>query len=417
MSPTDPCLGKVNHDGFQCVDIDPSTGSDVCAVPIVAETCALACCEMQQVQMDGGRAEITDAPAVVYKGDFKHAYLQVQLNYQSPAGHTGPIDLIPVVRSSNGSVSDGVVDGRRTLAENAIGLRNLQSAGSVNVSIRFLSGAAAGTYSVAFSIKPAGAAYNERYRSVVANLHRFDIVAEYVRLDGEETGLSFTARPDAGSSRPTVNVSFSYLAATPVKFAIQIRCFVPPSRRFGDLTNCDNLPRFFNSYAIPERQYGSANIDAGPTSVALSAKMFSGVSRDPRVPFKIDVSMGRYSPGPARGGWLETRDRTDRFDLAVTAAAARSGSFDGGATAGDADEVAALVDGADGHSAEGSPSATGTEFPYIIGFLVGGLLFAVLGTVTIMAVFRRTRSSTAPGPIPRVGTAETSRAALTWGWP
>ena len=399
----------MNADGLRCSDIGSSSAENVCDVAIVAEICALACCERQQVQEHGGRTEITDAPAIVYKGEFKHAYLPVQLSYQSPTGHTGPIDLIPVVRSSDGSPATGVVDGSRTLVENARTLRNLQPTGSVNVNIRFLSGALEGGYSVTFIIKPTGADYSERYRSVVADSRNFNIVTEYIRLDGEDAELGFTAHLDAGSGRPTVATSFSYLAATPVKFAIQIRCFVPPSRRVGDLSNCDNFPRFFNTYSIPEHQFGSANIETGPTSVTLTAKMFSSVSRDPRVPFKIDVSMGRFSP--AGGAWLETRDRTDRVDLTV-ASAARLGSFEGDAMAPPRGVATAPADSVDGNSTSEPPSAGGGGF-WVVSLLLGGLVVAVLAAVVMAAMFRR-RSIRASGPSKRVGAAEPPKVTSAW---
>ena len=390
----------------------------------MAEICALACCEQQQELEHGGRIEITVAPAIVYKGEFKHGYLPVQLSYWSPTGHTGPVDLIPVVLSSDGSQANGVVDGSRTITENARGLRNLPPTGSVDLNIRFLSRASAGAYSVTFSIKPAGIDYSERYRSVVADSHNFDIVTEYIRLDGEDAGLVFTAWPDAGSNRPTVTTSFSYLAATPVKFAIQIRCFVPPSRRVGDLSNCDDAPRFFNTYTILDGEFGSANIETGPTSVTLAAKMFSSVSRDPSVPFTVDVSMGTYIP--TGRAWLETRDRTDRFDLTVAppvvAPAVRPGSV---ATIGDSRDwvgddamtrgnvvASAPADSADGNSASG-PLLGESGLFLVASLLVGGLAVAVLAAVVMVTMFRR-RSSAAPGPTTKVGTVKPPSAASAW---
>ena len=205
-----------------------------------------------------------------------------------------------------------VLDGRRTLDANPQLLGQPASGTVDNVNLRFLSSAEEGSYSVTFIVKPAGTAYANRYRFVQAEVHAFDIVAEYLRVNGEGPELFFVAIGTA----PTVTVSFSYLAATPVKFAIQIRCFVPLSQRIGDLARCDNLPRFFNTYtSSPGSEFGAANIATGPTPVTLTARMFAGVARNPSVPYRLDVSMGTVEADDVT--WAETRDRSDRFPLSI----------------------------------------------------------------------------------------------------
>jgi hypothetical protein len=275
----------------------------------VTENCAYTCCELARLQTHGG-STVVSAPTVLYKGEFKHGVLSVSVTYSSPTGSTGQVDLIPVVRFRDGSPAL-VLDGRRTLNANPQLLGQPASGTVDNVNLRFLSSAEEGSYSVTFVVKPAGTAYGNRYRFVRAEAHAFDIVAEYLRLNGEGPGLFFVATGTA----PTVSVSFSYLAATPVKFAIQIRCFVPLSRRIGDLARCDNVPRFFNTYSSPGSEFGAANIATGPTSVTLTAMMFASVSRDPSVPYRLDVSMGTVAADDVT--WAETRDRSDRFPLSI----------------------------------------------------------------------------------------------------
>ena len=293
---------------LQCETI--GAAADVCEVQIVTENCASTCCELTRQQEHGGSTEIS-APAVLYKGEFKHGFLRVNVTYSSPTGSTGQVDLIPVVRFLDGRQAS-VLDGGKTLDANPH-LQGQPASGTVNnINLRFLSSAPEGSYSVTFVIKPAGTSYSNRYRFVQTGAHAFDIVTEYVRLAGEGPALAFVAT----GLPPTVTVAFSYLAATQVKFAIQIRCFVPQDQRIGaTLEKCDNVPRFFTAYSSPpDREFGAANMATGPTAVSLTARIFNSVSRDPSVPYRIDVSMGTVAPHDGVA-WAETRDRTDRFPL------------------------------------------------------------------------------------------------------
>ena len=373
----------------------------------MAERCAFSCAECSGVPDDDeaaatpGSVVIDDAAAIVYKGEFKHGYLSVTVSYAAPSTHTGTVDLLPIVRLASGAAAPGVLDGSRTVAENAASISDQAASGTVELNLRFLSGAAAGGYTVSFVIKPAGMGYNDRFRTVEASPHSFDIRTEYIRVVNEDSGgLAFTAQVGATTDpRPVVGVSFSYLASTPVRFAIQIRCFVPPSERTGDVANCDNFPRFFNTYVGAsgpiESQFGAANMDAGgPTSVTLSAKMFSGVSRDPSVPYKIDVSMGTYDP--ADRSWAETRDRSDRFDLRFAAAAA-AGSL---AAAGDETATVSNVRGKADESEQQRFGSTGTVV------IVGLVSTIAIVAVAVLRVARRFRAQQAGSTSNKLGFLE-----------
>jgi hypothetical protein len=372
-----------------------------CSTEAVADRCAFSCAGCIDAPDDttapvdpeeearSGSIVIDDAPAVVYKGEFKHGYLPVTVSYAAPSTHTGLVDLIPLVRFASGAAGPGGLDGGRTNAENAASISGQAASGTVELDLRFLSRTAAGNYTVSFAITPAGMGYNNRFRAVEADTHSFAIHMEYIRIANEDnTSLTFTAQVDAETDpRPVIGVSFSYLASTPVKFAIQIRCNVnSPSERTGNLANCDGSPRFFNTYAgasgPTESQFGTANMDAGPTSVTLYAKIFSGVSRDPSVPYEIDVSMGTYDP--ADRSWVETRDRSDRFNLSFATAAAATGSFNA------ADPVVVPnVRGKTYGAEEQSSGSTGTVV------IVGLVCTVAILAIAVLLVARRFRSQQA----------------------
>lgn len=373
-----------------------------CSTEAVADRCAFSCAGCtgvpdddevdpgDEVEATSGTVVIEDAPAIVYKGEFKHGYLPVIVSYAAPSTHTGSVDLIPLVRFASGAAAPGVLDGGRTNAENVASISGQAASGTVELNLRFLSRAAAGNYTVSFAITSAGMGYNNRFRAVEADTQSFAIHTEYIRIANEDSaGLTFTAQVDAETDpRPVIGVSFSYLSSTPVKFAIQIRCNVARSERTGDLANCDNFPRFFNTYAgasgPTESQFGAANMDAGPTSVTLYAKIFSGVSRDPSVPYKIDVSMGTYDP--ADRTWVETRDRSDRFNLSFAAAAAVTGSLN---VAGDETIVVPNVRGKTYGSEQQSSGSTGTTV------IVGLVCAVMIVAIAVLLVARRFRSQQA----------------------
>lgn len=392
-----PCAGLADAGSF-CLTV---LVAGWCTNQAVTDRCAFSCAGCAnppddtavtgdpEIEATPGSVMIDDAAAVVYKGEFKHGYLPVTVSYAAPSTHTGLVDLLPIVRLESGAAATGVLDGGRTVTENAASISDQAASGTVELNLRFLSGAAAGGYTVSFVLKPSGMGYNDRFRTVEADTHSFDIRTEYIRVVNEDSaGLAFAAHVDTATDpRPVVGVSFGYLASTPVKFAIQIRCFVPPSERTGALANCDNFPRFFNTYAGAsgpiESQFGAANIDAGgPTLVTLYAKLFSGVSRDPSVPYKIDVSMGTYEP--ADRSWAETRDRSDRFDLGFVAAAA-AGSF--------SDEgLNAKAGGGESDKADdGSQGGTGTGNHAVV-VIIGLGTAAAAAAFVVLSVSRRFRT-------------------------
>ena len=391
---TNPCAGFTDSGSF-CLTV---LAAGWCTNQVVVDRCAFSCAGCIDAPDDttapvdpeeeatSGSVVIDDAPAVVYKGEFKHGYLPVTVSYAAPSTHTGSVDLITLVRLASGAAAPGVLDGGRTVSENVASISGQAASGTVELNLRFLSRAAAGNYTVSFAITPAGMGYNNRFRAVEADTQSFAIHMEYIRIANEDSaGLTFTAQVDAETDpRPVIGVSFSYLSSTPVKFAIQIRCNVARSERTGDLANCDNFPRFFNTYAgasgPTESQFGAANMDAGPTSVTLYAKIFSGVSRDPSVPYKIDVSMGTYDP--ADRSWVETRDRSDRFNLSFAAAAA-AGSFSHETPAGGESDVVSAG------SQSGPGTGTGNQATAII---IGLGSAAAVAAFVVLSVSRRLRT-------------------------
>jgi len=260
----------------------------------------------------------------MYKGEFKHGYVNVDITYRAPSGTTGLVDLIPVIRHLNRTSTRGVMDTTRTRNENP-GLYNLSpSGGTVSASIGLFSQVLDGDYIIDLELAPAGSNYNGRFRAAEMDVgtHAFGLVNEYLRLDSEDPSMTFTVT----GSPAQFSVAFSYFSRTSVKLAAQVRCFQPPALRESDSERygrCDNRPHLVDAGAnVPTNDDDffilPANLETGPTVSSVTVTLFSSIYRSNWTAndYMVDMSMGRYD-STARNAWLETVDRTARFPIVV----------------------------------------------------------------------------------------------------
>jgi len=314
-APVDPCVNAFNAlDDAVCAASSDNCESTAAFRTLCARTCA---------NCNKGNTAVTGA-ATMYKGEFKHGYVDVTITYRAPSGTTGLVDLIPVIRHLNRSSTSGVMDSTRTRNENP-GLFNLSpSGGTVSASIRLFSQVLDGDYIIELELAPAGSNYNGRFRKAEMDVgtHAFGLVNEYLRLDSEGPSMTFTVT----GSPAQFTVAFSYFSRTSVKLAAQVRCFQPPALRESDSERygrCDNRPHLVNSGAnVPSNSDNfyilPANLETGPTFSSVTVTLFSSIYRSDWTAndYVVDMSMGRYA-NTASNAWLETVDRTARFSLVV----------------------------------------------------------------------------------------------------
>ena len=232
--------------------------------------------------------------AVIYKGSFKHCIVQLRVWYSAPPSYHGQVDLVPVVKSDVTGSAHGVVDSGRTAVLNRRTLYDLPATGSTLVAIQLLSSVAPGGYTANFAVLPAGRRYSDRFEAAPhARKHHFVVVIEYVQLPELQSHPDpprVVAAPITPAGPPNVVVPVRYFSATPVKFAVQVRCVVAPHLRVGAWRRCHGGPVYVNTVAP---QYGQAcTPGASPINVTLVAGLMSYIPVG--VNYSVSVAMGRY---------------------------------------------------------------------------------------------------------------------------
>lgn len=121
---------------------------------------------------------IRGAKSVVFRNDkFQTETLSIPLEYAAPAEFTkkgGRIDLIPVVRYTNGSKTTGVMDSTATGGMSQ--LTELAAYGSTTLAVSFLVSGKPGTYTLIIYMKPSGGSWEDRFRKIDGSAHVFSIV-------------------------------------------------------------------------------------------------------------------------------------------------------------------------------------------------------------------------------------------------
>jgi hypothetical protein len=314
-APVDPCVDASNA----LSDTVCAAGSGNCETTAAwRNLCARSCANCNK-----GSTAVTGA-ATMYKGEFKHGYVDIIITYRAPSGITGLVDLFPVIRYPNRTSTNGVLDNDRTRRENP-GLFNLSaSGGTVSASIGLFSQVADGDFIIEVEIIPAGSNYGGRFRKAEMDVgtHAFELVNEYLRLDSEDPSTTFTVT----GSPAQFTVGFRYFSRTSVKIAAQVRCDQPPALRESNperYGRCDWSPHLVNSGAsIPTNSNDffilPANLETGPSPASVTVSLFSSIYRLDWTDndYFVDISMGRYD-STANNAWLETVDRTANYTLIV----------------------------------------------------------------------------------------------------
>ena len=315
-APTMTCEGLV--DTTDCSNVGYLSCLDSSGL---ANSCADTCCRydlenpvITDVKVLDSNGHYLAAAGVVPKGAFKHGYVPISIGYK--ADIDGLVDLLPIVRSVATGISRGVLDGARTTEENAAAIIGVPATGIANMSLRLLSVVDNGDYSVQMIVLPTGTRYPDRLRSDSYAVTEFTVRNEFVRFVGD-TADHVVWAPELGQPIPPLNIELEYWTTTDVKFAVQIRCFVPATDRVGDLEKCDNRPRFINNGRTRGEFVSANNIQGSeaPTRHQISATVYPVIPRG--LEYRLQIAMGRFDD--ANGRWLETRDRTDLKSLAINA--------------------------------------------------------------------------------------------------
>ena len=317
-APTMTCEGLV--DTTDCSDVGYLSCIDSSGL---VNSCADTCCryglenpvltDVRVLDVDGSYLA---ADGIVPKGEFKHGYVPISIGYKVDID--GLVDLLPIVRSVATGVARGVLDGARTTDENAGAIIGVSAAGVANMSLRLLSAVENGDYSVQIVVLPTGTRYPDRFRSDSYGVTEFAVRNEFVRFIGADDAGYVVWAPEFGQPIPQLNIEIEYWTTMDVKFAVQIRCFVPAADRVGDnLEKCDNKPRFVNDGRTGGQFVSANNIQGSeaPTRHQVSATMYPVVPRG--LEYRLQIAMGRFDG--ANGRWIETRDRTDFKSLAINA--------------------------------------------------------------------------------------------------
>lgn len=255
----------------------------------------------------------------VYKGDFKHGLMQLQVPYTSSLD--GNIDLIAIIRNAATGATAGFIDYGKTLAITGNQMANQPPQGIADVTLRFLSRMQDGQYTVQVHATPTGQGWGGRLRSAPSNIIPFNLVNEYVRfMYATPQTISVTGQ--------RFSIPVCYMAATAVKFAVGIKCRdedgLNPTCTGANIGVRETQPAF--AEATIRQDLAGTTVD-GSRCIDLETRIFSGLADGlesyPGTRYTVDISIGRFDEN---NRWAESRDRTERVSL-VLSAGAQAGSI------------------------------------------------------------------------------------------
>jgi hypothetical protein len=255
----------------------------------------------------------------VYKGDFKHGLMQLQVPYTSSLD--GNIDLIAIVRNAATGATAGFIDYGKTLAITGNQMANQPPQGIADVTLRFLSRMQDGQYTVQVHATPTGQGWGGRLRSAPSNIIPFNLVNEYVRF-------MYATPQTILVTGQRFSIPVCYMAATAVKFAVGIKCLdedgLNPTCTGANIGVRETQPAF--AEATIRQDLAGTTVD-GSRCIDLETRIFSGLADGlesyPGTRYTVDISIGRFDEN---NRWAESRDRTERVSL-VLSAGAQAGSI------------------------------------------------------------------------------------------
>jgi len=282
---------------------------------------------------------------------------------------------------------------------------------NLKMSVLFISKVQNGNYSMEVILKPPGSKFADRFTNCNNNIHNFQVVNEYIQFVDD---ASITVPSNGPFS--ISNLQFKYFATQSVRFAITVRCAVPPSKRVGVLEKCDGSPQSnfvrqqtaTNGVAfvgLEESQYLAASIQPA-THTVDKFTLLSGRAEllaSMNVTLGLDVSMAYHDED---NKWVLLRSRTHYLDQAFESRpvtfSAGAGAMEG-AMSNEEETVKAKVTNANDNKTRnpsqkdivvsnderpGSSTTSASSSPVVVA-LVTALSFVLIAMVGAMYVHRK----------------------------